>query len=275
MVQAKVEEQHGKRGVRYVGANSPGRFSQKVWGEDWGRGIIMRVTRRRVVQILMGIPVIGAILAILSPLFRYVKPNERPFGVPLTQADTPKGGAQIVGTTAMLAKPWDYFYFTYVQKFVQYDQAGYEAENIPGVAIRLPQKVKFVNAQGYDGYAGETDVVLFSRICPHLGCIFNFVPEWHNVTTGYGGFAPPGWERHPLMACPCHFSIYDPAYPRDPGNVISGPAPRGARYFRFKVEGDHIVVTGAEVGAIAHAAPKGSAAEEFGNDGASSGRLDA
>lgn len=235
----------------------------------------MRLTRRSAVQILMGIPVIGAVLVILSPLLRYVKPNERPFGVPLTQADSPKGGAQIVGTTTALAKPWDYFYFTYAQKFVQYDQAGYEAENIPGVAIRLPRKVKFANAQGFDGYAGETDIVLFSRICPHLGCIFNFIPEWHNVTAGYGGFVPPGWERHPLMACPCHFSIYDPAYPGDPGNVISGPAPRGARYFRFKIEGENIVVTGLEVGAIAYAAPRGSAAGELVEGITPYGRLDA
>jgi arsenite oxidase small subunit len=215
----------------------------------------MRLTKRTLLRMLVGIPVIGGIAAAVSPFLRYIKPDEQPYGVPLTAGDAPEGGAQIVGTMVALAKPWDYFYFTYVQKFVQYDQAGYEAENIPGVAIRLPRKVRFVNTQGYDGYTGETDVVLFSRICPHLGCIFNFIPEWHNVTTGYGGFVPPHSEQHPLMACPCHFSIYDPSYPGDPGNVISGPAPRGARYFRFTVRGGNIVVTGAEVGAIARTPP--------------------
>jgi len=197
--------------------------------------------------------VIGGILAVLSPFLRYVKPNDKPYEIPLTRADAPSGGAQIVGTTAALARPWDYFYFTYVQKFVQYDPAGYEAENIPGVAIRLPWKVKFINAQGYDGYNGQTDIVLFSRICPHLGCIFNFIPDWHNVTSGYGWFVPRKSEQHPLKAFPCHFSIYDPGYSRDPGDVISGPAPRGARYFRFEIRGEDIVVTGAEVGAIAYA----------------------
>jgi Rieske Fe-S protein len=108
-----------------------------------------------------------------------------------------------------------------------------------------------VNAEGFVGFRGETDIVLFSRICPHLGCIFNFVPDWHTVTAGYGGFVAPRWERHALMACPCHFSIYDPEYPGDPGNVISGPAPRGARYFRFEIRGEDIVVTGAEPGGIA------------------------
>jgi Rieske Fe-S protein len=226
----------------------------------------MRLARRKLIRMLLGIPVIGGILAAIWPLLRYVKPNESPYGIPLTMADTPRGGAQIVGTTRSLGKPWDYFYFTYVQKFVQYDRAGYETENIPGVAIRLPRKVRFINTQGYDGHTGETDLVLFSRICPHLGCIFNFIPEWHNVTTGYGGFVPPKWEQHPLMACPCHFSIYDPSYPADPGNVISGPAPRGARYFRFTIQGENIIVTGAEVGAIAYAAPERPAEREPGNE---------
>lgn len=222
----------------------------------------MKLSRRRLLQILTGIPVTGGILALLSPLLRYLKPNDKPYEIPLTQPDTSRGGAQVVGTVRGLAKPWDYFYFTYVQKFVQYDQAGYEATNIPGVALRLPRKVKFINVQGYDGYSGETDIVLFSRICPHLGCIFNFIPNWQNVTTGYGGFTPPKWEQHPLMACPCHFSIYDPWYPGDPGNVISGPAPRGARYFRFELRGEDIVVTGAEVGAIAYAPSAESAVKE-------------
>jgi arsenite oxidase small subunit len=215
----------------------------------------MNVDRRGLLKALTAIPVIGGVIAILSPLFRYLKPNDRPWQIFTIAPDAPAGGPQVVGSTRALEKPWDYFYFTYVQKFVQYDPTGYKASNIPGVAIRLPKKVKFANAQGYVGTSGETDIVLFQRICPHLGCIFNYEPDWHNVTAGYGGFTPPGWEQHALMACPCHFSIYDPEYPGDPGNVISGPAPRGARYFEFHIDGENIVVTGAELGGIARAAP--------------------
>lgn len=213
------------------------------------------VNRRGILKFLTAVPVIGGLIAILSPLFRYLKPDDRPWQIFTVAPDEPKGGAQIIGSTAALKKPWDYFYFTYVQKYVQYDPTGFKASNIPGVAIRLPKKVKFVNTDGYVGYNGETDIVLFQRICPHLGCIFNFEPNWHNVTAGYGGFVPPGWEQHALMACPCHFSIYDPEYPGDPGNVISGPAPRGARYFEFHLEGENIVVTGAELGGIARVEP--------------------
>lgn len=211
----------------------------------------MKLDRRKLLRAITAIPVVGGLVASLSPLFRYLKPNDKPWQIFTVAPDTAQGGAQVVGTLAQLQKPWDYFYFTYVQKYPQYDPVGYKASNIPGVAVRLPQKVKFVNAEGYVGYEGETDIVLYQRICPHLGCIFEYVPNWQNVTAGFGGFVPPGWEQHALMACPCHFSIYDPAYPGDPGNVISGPAPRGARYFHFRIEADKIVVDGAESGGIA------------------------
>ena len=211
----------------------------------------MMLNRRKFLRTLAAMPVIGGLIAVLSPLFRYLKPDDKPWQIFTLAPDQPKGGAQVVGTTSTLRKPWDFFYFTYVQKYVQYDPTGYKASNVPGVAVRLPEDVKFVNAQGFAGFDGETRIALFQRICPHLGCIFNFVPDWHEVTAGYGGFVPASWERHALMACPCHLSIYDPAYPGDPGNVISGPAPRGARYFRFELRGEDIVVTGIELGGIA------------------------
>ncbi len=66
------------------------------------------------------------------------------------------GGAQIVGSTRDLRKPWDFFYFTYVQKYVQYDPGGYKDTNIPGVAIRLPKKVRFANRQGFVECGGMT-----------------------------------------------------------------------------------------------------------------------
>ena len=212
----------------------------------------MKIDRRRLLKTLTAIPIIGGVLAILSPLVRYLKPNDGPYQVNMTAGDTPSGGAQVVGSTTALVKPWDYFFFTYIQSYPQYDPEGSKKANIAGVAVKLPQKVRFANTQGYVGFqGGETDIALFQRICPHLGCIFNFIPDWHEVTAGYGGFVPPRAEQHSLMACPCHLSIYDPTFPGDPGNVISGPAPRGARYFQFEIKGQDIIVTGAESGGIA------------------------
>jgi Rieske Fe-S protein len=224
----------------------------------------MKLDRRTLLKTLTAIPIIGGILAVLSPLVRFLKPNDGPFQADMTKNDTPSGGAQTVGTTTALEKPWDYFYFTYIQSYPQYDVEGSKKANIAGVAVKLPQKVKFVNTQGFVGFDGETDIALFQRICPHLGCIFNFIPDWHEVTAGYGGFVPPHPEQHSLMACPCHLSIYDPTYPDDPGNVISGPAPRGARYFHFKIDGSNIVVDGAESGGIAERPQPAAAARAEG-----------
>lgn len=212
----------------------------------------MTTDRRGLLKALTAIPIIGGLLAILSPFIRYLKPNVGPFQPDLTARDTPQGGPQVVGQTTALQKPWDFFYFTYVQSYPQYDPTGFKKANLSGVAVRLPRKVKFVQPDsGFVGFSGETDIVVFQRICPHLGCIFNFIPDWHEVTAGYGGFVPPPTERHSLMACPCHLSIYDPDYPGYPGNVISGPAPRGARLFKFEIRGEDIVVIDAETGGIA------------------------
>ena len=228
----------------------------------------MKFDRRRLLKTLTAIPIVGGVLAVLSPLVRYLKPNDGPYQVNMTARDTPSGGPQVVGTTTALEKPWDYFFFTYIQSYPQYDPEGSKKANLAGVAVKLPQKVKFANTSGYIGFGPqdakpqqlpETDVVLFQRICPHLGCIFNFIPDWHEVTAGYGGFVPPKWEQHSLMACPCHLSIYDPTYPGDPGNVISGPAPRGARYFHFKLDGQNIIVDDAETGGIAQCPAPGRA----------------
>jgi Rieske Fe-S protein len=221
---------------------------------------MMKFDRRGLLKTLITLPVIAGVLAILSPFVRYLKPNNKPFQVPLTAPDVPEGGAQVVGKTTSLEKPFDYFYFTYILRYPQYDPSKFKEANIAGVAVRLPNKVKFVQPDsGFVGFEGETDIALFQRICPHLGCIFNFIPDWHEVTAGYGGYVPPSSERHSLMACPCHLSIYDPSFPNYPGNVISGPAPRGARFFRFEIKGEDIIVTGAEEGGIAHAPPPGGA----------------
>src|SRR5579864_8210330 len=88
----------------------------------------MKVDRRRLLKTLTAIPIIGGILAVLSPLVRYLKPNDGPFQIDRTTGDNPSGGAQVVGSTAALQKPWDYFYFTYIQSFPQYDAEGSKKE---------------------------------------------------------------------------------------------------------------------------------------------------
>ena len=59
----------------------------------------------------------------------------------------------------------------------------------------------------------DGSVVVFSPVCPHLGCGY----RWDDAA------------RH--FACPCHASIYDIN-----GRVLSGPTPRGLDTLPSKVE---------------------------------------
>ncbi len=62
-------------------------------------------------------------------------------------------------------------------------------------------------------------VVVFSPICPHLGCGF----RWDSV------------ER--AFKCPCHGSVYDVT-----GKVVAGPAPRSLDILPSKVEQGNLLV---------------------------------
>lgn len=59
----------------------------------------------------------------------------------------------------------------------------------------------------------DTDVTVFSTICPHLGCSY----EWQ-----------PAQKQ---FVCPCHSSIFSVD-----GKVVSGPSPRGLDTLPLKIE---------------------------------------
>ena len=165
------------------------------------------------------------------------------------------GEVTVAATLSELQRPWDYKYFVFTQRYPQYTPEGFKTANVPGVAIRLPYKIRlplaWAQTIGKEPNVTESDIVVFSRICPHLGCIYNYVPNWREVSAGYGGYVPPQQRQHALLACPCHLSIYDPADQAQPGRVLSGPAPRPPRTFLFELQGQRIVVTDVEPGGIA------------------------
>ncbi|MBM3449691.1 MAG: Rieske 2Fe-2S domain-containing protein [Armatimonadetes bacterium] len=211
--------------------------------------------RRKFLKALAALPVLGGLAAYGAPILRFLKPNLEPgLGLPkgqlqnLAEMDLPTGGALPLGSVQEFKEPWSFRYFVYTQAFAQYTPQRSKSATIPAMAIKLPNKLSF---PGFQQGKVETDIVMFSRICPHLGCIFNFVPNHKEVTAGYGGYTPPPERQHGLMACPCHLSIYDPADAKVPGRVISGPAPREPRYMSYEIRDGILVVTGAEPGGIA------------------------
>lgn len=217
---------------------------------------VQPVDRRRFLKLAITAPILAAAAATLAPLLRFLKPNvERLKLYAPVLRDVAVGEAKTVATLGEVAKPWDSKYFVFTQKYPQYTPEGFKAANVPGVVVRLPYTIKlpveWALAIGKTPKVTESDIIAFSRICPHLGCIYNYVPNWREVTAGYGGYVPPQTRQHALMACPCHLSIYDPGDRQVPGRVLSGPAPRPPRTFLFEVRGEEIVVTDVEPGGIA------------------------
>lgn len=65
----------------------------------------------------------------------------------------------------------------------------------------------------------SSEVIVFSPICPHLGCHYNWYPETKE------------------FACPCHGSIFSIT-----GGVIGGPAPRSLDTLPTKLEKGELLV---------------------------------
>ncbi|HYM38637.1 MAG TPA: hypothetical protein VEY12_00635 [Thermoplasmata archaeon] len=88
---------------------------------------------------------------------------------------------------------------------------NYPLDNEPNVLVKLGQKA--TNGVGPDG-----DVVAFSLICQHLGCIWGFYSP--------GGSPPcnPSYKApEPVGYCCCHGSIFDLT---NAARVLGGPSPR-------------------------------------------------
>ena len=88
---------------------------------------------------------------------------------------------------------------------------NYPLDNEPNILLKLGQKA--------DGGVGpDGDIVAFSQICQHLGCIYGFEApgDSPDCNTSYQAGGPVGY-------CCCHGSIYDLLHG---AKVIGGPAPR-------------------------------------------------
>jgi len=74
---------------------------------------------------------------------------------------------------------------------------------------------------------GRGEVKAFCLLCPHEICNVEYVIDTAQVRLDAG---PP--PQHPLLVCPCHFSVFDPLAD---GARISGPAFRGLYRFATRV----------------------------------------
>ena len=216
------------------------------------------MNRRDFLRLIVSIPVLGALALFVSPLFRYLRPSSGPLktttvdisGNPtewqgssglFAPPDMPEAEREVTFDLAQFPKPWSFQPFTFSQRSKEYTFRHFQASKIPGFVVRLPE-----DKDGQPAF----DVV--SRICPHMGCVFNFLPDPAEA----GAYNYPG-ASNPLYACPCHLSVYDPLQTQEVsgkqvrGKVVSGPAPRPPRFFQYEIKGNKLVITALEAGGIA------------------------
>lgn len=183
-------------------------------------------SRRTLLKTIAALPLAGTFGLLASPLMRFLRPTIKPLNI-LGISDQPKPKKDVIFSEKEFPEAWTCLEFMFEQAYLEYNPEEMEVRKVPGFAVKLP-----------DG-----KVVAYSRICPHLGCIFNFVKDPNECAKGYN-FKPQG----PVFACPCHLSVYDIA---QDGKVVSGPAPRPPRKFDVKTEGDQIKIVSLEAGGIA------------------------
>jgi Rieske Fe-S protein len=184
-------------------------------------------SRRLALKVLASIPLAFTFGLVASPMLRFLRPTIKPLDL-LGPSDQPAPLKPVEFKESDFPEPWTCIPFTFAQTYKEYNPEGMEVRKVPGFAVKLP----------------TGDIVAYSRICPHLGCIFNFVKEPDEIAKGYNYAS----ATRPMFCCPCHLSVYDIL---NGGKVVSGPAPRPPRSFTIKKEGDTIRIASLEAGGIA------------------------
>jgi|YelNatPaOPRAMG01_1025707.scaffolds.fasta_scaffold00304_5 menaquinol-cytochrome c reductase iron-sulfur subunit len=91
--------------------------------------------------------------------------------------------------------------------------------NLPFVMTKEDAFIKNVQPENVWAVKNSDETTIFSPICPHLGCRY----QWH--------------EEQKLFVCPCHHSVFDIN-----GKVVSGPAPRSLDTLPSKVKNNFLYV---------------------------------
>jgi len=104
----------------------------------------------------------------------------------------------------------------------------------PAVALRLPQPTRSSVTLEGKHYAA------FSRVCTHLGCSVEVVRSEETLALSFNYRLTP---FQPVLGCPCHFSVFDPA---SEGASVFGPALEGLPRVQLEVREGALYAVGIE-----------------------------
>ncbi len=212
------------------------------------------IDRRSIIKGITILPILAVAGGVGTALLSYLKPTWKPLSLPVTEK--PLNKDKVIGTLEEFDKDYAFKEFIFTQITVEYTARGKASTDVLGYAVRVPNgnlaaadvgigPSGLRRGYGETEYNGQTySIVVVSRICAHLGCIF----EYHTPAEVCSGFNYCGGST-PMFSCPCHLSVYDPAQKQDvagvgtlPGKVVSGPAPRTPFPFDFEIKGNEIIV---------------------------------
>ncbi len=107
------------------------------------------------------------------------------------------------------------------------------AGETPALAFRVPVAVP-------GGLSvGERHYLAFSRVCTHLGCPVSLRRDLGTLEVAFNYRA-----EHPVLACPCHLSVFAPL---EAGKAVSGPAREPLPRVQLAVQGEALVAVGREL----------------------------
>lgn len=185
------------------------------------------LTRRRVLRLIAGVPLVVTFGLLLSPFLRFLRPTLKPLDL-LGQSDQPMAATPIpTFIDRDFPRSWSCIPFMYSQKYIEYNPEGCEIRRIPGFIMRK----------------AKDEVVAFSRICTY--CRHSQPVNFVDDTSKYD-YLPQ--SKTPVLVCPCDGSTFDP---NDNGRVLRGPAYLPLRRMTVRFDGEYYTVTGLESGGIA------------------------
>lgn len=200
-----------------------------------------RLGRRNFIAAWAGaIPGLGLLAYLIPVWFRYLFPTMEPFGF-ASEQELGTEKPQFVINASDMQKPWSMAEFEFVRQARLFTSEGIYNTRVPGFLVAIPNDPS-------NPKEGDVQFRAFSRICVHLGCVFDYVDSKDRIRAEFN-YSSPVNEVH--FGCPCHLSVYDLSQlipipgvtiaPEDTEwmlgpKVVSGPAPRPARPFKVGVE---------------------------------------
>jgi arsenite oxidase small subunit len=169
-------------------------------------------SRRNVLKIGLGVGVIFLVGGVGAVAKSLISPGAQP--VPPSSSQTAATSATETGSLPPPATPGFPVILVTNLSALQVGSSvdfNYPLQETPNILVKLGQQ-----AQG--GVGPDNDIVAFSQVCQHLGCIYGFVGTGSSpiCNSSYKASGPAGY-------CCCHGSVYDLA---NAGKVIGGPAQR-------------------------------------------------